>query len=1068
VTDPFDTAAIRGRVLESWIAAAVRFREDANLEEDLVLGGYRDRVLVELAQNAADAAARAALPGRLLLSLRDTPAGPVLTAANTGAPLDAAGVVGLCTLRASGKRDEGEHGAADTAPVGRFGLGFAAVLAVSDEPSVLSRDGGVRFSATQAREAVRQAAERSPDLGAELARRAGRVPALRLPYPAEEAPPWGFDTAVVLPLRDTAAEALVRGLLTGLDDTLLLALPHLSEVTIELDGASRTLAARRSGDECVIADGVRTTRWRLAAAGGGLDRDLLADRPVEERQRPHWSLTWAAAMDADGGPQRLRTAPVVYAPTPTDEPLGLPALLIASFPLEATRRHVAPGPLTDFLLDQASAAYARMVEDWPTRAPELLRLVPGPVADGALDADLRRRIAARLPATVFLPAAAGPLGPGPAADLSAQSGYPGTSYATVGAAEPGHRAEPGHGAVAALAPRDAAVLDPGDEALVALIGGVLPGLLPAGWERDQAALTALGVRRIGPADLAEALAGLDREPAWWGALYAALYGVFGADPGAREALATLPVPLVDGRTVRGARGAVLPLGDLESSALTALGPLGLRIVHPGALAPGSGPGALLERLGAQPAQPRALLADPAVRGAVKAAHGMLPQAEGGGPAELADAVLALVRAAAPGPHERFDLAGLELADDRGRFAPARDLLMPGSPLAEVVEPGAFGQVDPDLVRRWGPEVLRAVGVLDTLVVVRADDVLLDVDGVEEDLLDLDGFAEWIEEVRSVLPAGARDAPAVLTELVAVRDLDLVAPDRWPRALDLLAHGALRDAVTAPARVLPAAGHAVDLPSYTSWWLSLRPVLGGRRPADLATGGGLLDGLYDQVPEPAADPELLVGLGVRSTLSALLDTPGGANEVLDRLADPDRDVGAAQLARLYAALSEVPADLVDPPSGLRAWREGAMVVADAADVLVVDAPDLLAVIGDRPYIAVPARCADALADLLDLDLLSEAIDGAVTSAGEPREVPPEVRDLLPAAPGTYLEHDELILDDVDEVQWRVVDGEVHASTFDGLARALAWAGGRWDRRHFVAALLAEPERAEELAAEGDFE
>ena len=34
---------------------------------------------------------------------------------------------------------------------------------------------------------------------------------------------------------------------------------------------------------------------------------------------------------------------VVHAPTPTDEPLGLPALLLASFPLSPDRRHVAPG-----------------------------------------------------------------------------------------------------------------------------------------------------------------------------------------------------------------------------------------------------------------------------------------------------------------------------------------------------------------------------------------------------------------------------------------------------------------------------------------------------------------------------------------------------------------------------------------------------------------------------------------------------------------------------------------------------------------------------------------------------
>src|SRR5699024_144194 len=44
-------------------------REDANAEEDFALGGYRDRVVVELAQNAADAAHRAKIPGRLSLTL---------------------------------------------------------------------------------------------------------------------------------------------------------------------------------------------------------------------------------------------------------------------------------------------------------------------------------------------------------------------------------------------------------------------------------------------------------------------------------------------------------------------------------------------------------------------------------------------------------------------------------------------------------------------------------------------------------------------------------------------------------------------------------------------------------------------------------------------------------------------------------------------------------------------------------------------------------------------------------------------------------------------------------------
>jgi hypothetical protein len=42
----------------AWTASAARFREDANAEEELARGGYRDRIVVELAQNAADAAAQ--------------------------------------------------------------------------------------------------------------------------------------------------------------------------------------------------------------------------------------------------------------------------------------------------------------------------------------------------------------------------------------------------------------------------------------------------------------------------------------------------------------------------------------------------------------------------------------------------------------------------------------------------------------------------------------------------------------------------------------------------------------------------------------------------------------------------------------------------------------------------------------------------------------------------------------------------------------------------------------------------------------------------------------------------
>ncbi|GMA24720.1 hypothetical protein GCM10025864_24790 [Luteimicrobium album] len=59
--DRFGTAALRDAAVRAWRSSPTRLREDANLEEDHARGWYRDRVVVELAQNAADAAAAGTL-----------------------------------------------------------------------------------------------------------------------------------------------------------------------------------------------------------------------------------------------------------------------------------------------------------------------------------------------------------------------------------------------------------------------------------------------------------------------------------------------------------------------------------------------------------------------------------------------------------------------------------------------------------------------------------------------------------------------------------------------------------------------------------------------------------------------------------------------------------------------------------------------------------------------------------------------------------------------------------------------------------------------------------------------
>ncbi|MFD4558900.1 sacsin N-terminal ATP-binding-like domain-containing protein [Streptomyces sp. NPDC058469] len=1030
--DPFGTARLRRGVLDAWATSPARFREDANAEEDLVLGGYRDRLVVELAQNAADAAARAGVAGRLRLTLRDG----VLCAANTGASLDAAGVESLSTLRASAKRDAGDSA------VGRFGVGFAAVVAVTDEPAVVGRHGGVRWSLAEARALADDTARHSPGLGTEIRRRDGHIPLLRLPFAAEGTAPDSYDTVVILPLRDTAAEDLAERLLNAVDDALLLALPGLAEVVVEVgDQAPRTLTRRSDGADTVVDDSRDgSTRWRTAAAHGELAKGLLADRPVEERLRPYWSVTWAVPVDDDGTPARPRTSPVVHAPTPSDEPLGVPALLIASLPLDTTRRHAAPGPLTDYVVERAADTYVELLAAWRPVTTGIIDLVPGPLGMGELDGTLRQAILERLPRTAFLPPAIEP--DGQSDDELPES----------------------------LRPRDAEVVEGAGSDTVRVLAEVLPTLLPAGLER-RVELRTLGVARVPLADAVDRLAGLEKDPGWWRRLYDSLAGV---DP---DRLSGLPVPLADGRTTIGPRQVLLPTPDSVQVDPEVLARLGLKVAHPDAAHP------LLEKLGALPATPRAVLTTPQVRAAVAASiddeggavwDEPAPDAE-----ELADTVLALVRDAGLEPGDEPWLGALALPDEDGELAPAGELVLPGSPFAQVMRDGELAFVDSELADRWGEQPLAACGVLATFALVRATDVVLDPDELEprdgdfaepDDPGLLDSVDVWSEDVLDRFPDSP--VPPVATELVAVRDLDLVDDDRWPQALALLAQPPLRDAITQQVRILLPDGTHEAVRPYTAWWLRGHPVLDGRRPAGLLAAGGdpLLRGLYDEADATGFDDEqVLRALGVRTSVAALLDEPGGAAELLDRLADPDREVAGTQLHALYSALADLDPEQVTLPDDLRAVVDGEVTVVDAADAVVVDSPDLLPFTAGVPLLPVrPSRAAE-LAELFQVRRLSESVTGEVTSEGTEHDVPESVRVLLgPLTPATYVEHEDLVMDGV-EIDWRRTrDGVLHASTLEGVAAGLAWSAGQWPRRFEVAALLEDPSRTEELARDRWFD
>lgn len=1030
--DPFDTAALRAAVLTAWRSSPARLREDANTEEDHARGYYRDRVVVELAQNAADAAVRAGVPGRLLLRLARTDEGTTLVAANTGAPLTAEGVAALASMRASAKRAD------QPGVVGRFGVGFAAVRAVSDELSVVSTTGGVRFSlrdtAQVLADLVEDAGPDRPGLEQEVRRRDGSLPALRLPFAADGLPPEGFDTAVVLLLRDEVAADEVRALLAAVDDALLLALPGLVEVVVE-DGTGEG-GPRRLADV--------HARWLVASAEGDVPRELLTDRPVEERDAARWRVTWAVPRTDPGervdpfasdpfapDPRAAAAVPrVVHAPTPTDEPLDVPALLVATLPLDPTRRHVAPGRLTDAVLRHAADVYARLAEQVADAGGDPLGLVPTTLPAAPIDATLRPLLLDRLASAALLPPAA-----------------------------------PEDGDAGLVAPRRAVALAGGGPVDALAVLGRRVGALVVVPPGRQAHARLLGVEVRTLTDLVEELPADDD----WPALYGALEALARADPVGGEALAGLPVPLADGRVVRGARGCVVlgeELGAVVRDVVGTLAGWGVRVVDPAAAHP------LLGRLGATTPDALGLLRLPAVRDAVLAWDE--DDEPGDGP-DVTTTVLTLVRAVLPArdpsrwrattgawdalPADvREWLALLPVPAASGEHAPADGLVLPGSPAHRLLDERVLAPVAVEQVERWDAATLVAVGVREELVTVTVPDVLTGEEPVQDApgalvAESLDGWAEYLEHVAAHCGPGA-----YLGDVTAVADLDAVAPDAWPDVLDALTGTAvLRRALLEPVR----SDQGATLPSYTAWWLRERAPLGVAGPFVVGGGAGL-SALLPPAPAAVAALDAEVQRALGGVVRPADVTPADWTDLLDAWPAGERvDVRAAATVWRYATPDAAP-DRVPALVG-----DGSVLVVAAHDAAVAASP----MWWQRTDVAalVPARDDDEalrLCRALDLPRVSELARGMVTrDDGREAPVPAEVRALLPDAPVTWCEHEDLRVDHVPVAWWvDVVHDEVrvHAATLSGLAAALAQTAGRWALRSALEAVLTDATRVSELA------
>lgn len=342
------------RTLRSYEAQPTLVVEHANLEDDTAGGGYADRQVVELIQNGADALSGAAGAGcgrgRIEIRLTDR----CLYCADDGEALDEEGARALMFSHLSPKQQARE--------IGMFGLGFKAVLGVSDAPEFYSRSGSFRFARGHALERIRAVV---PDTA--------RGPVLRLAEPVipDEAARedevlrdlLGWATNIVLlPLKPGAREHLARQMAEFPAPFLLFA-GQVRELTLSGHRDSARGGAAGPGE----AAATRFEVERRDAVHHSLARDGVA-REWEVFHRVH-RLSDAAA--GEWRPGRGRTEIPLWWAYPADRrdrdryrhfwayfPTGtaslVPGILNAPWKTNEDRQNLLPGAYNDELIRAAA------------------------------------------------------------------------------------------------------------------------------------------------------------------------------------------------------------------------------------------------------------------------------------------------------------------------------------------------------------------------------------------------------------------------------------------------------------------------------------------------------------------------------------------------------------------------------------------------------------------------------------------------------------------------------------------------------------------------------------------
>ncbi len=245
-----------------------------------------------------------------------------------------------------------KHG---TDEIGRFGLGFKSVLAVSDAPEFYSRAGSFKFDREWSERTID---ERVPNNDSE------RLPILRLAIPIDSLA-YAENDQILSELMSWATNIVRLSLVidghlrlsdqaTDFPKEFLLFVQHVNQLEIQVDASEkiRSFSLREIDGEYRLHDQESETRWKVFRRMHRLSDDARADsRTLDDASEvPIW---WAAPIE---GSRQNRS---FWAFFPTETPNLVPGIINAPWKTNEDRKNLLTGTFNDELVK----ASAKLVAD---------------------------------------------------------------------------------------------------------------------------------------------------------------------------------------------------------------------------------------------------------------------------------------------------------------------------------------------------------------------------------------------------------------------------------------------------------------------------------------------------------------------------------------------------------------------------------------------------------------------------------------------------------------------------------------------------------------------------------